>query len=124
MHLERRKLRRIAETEVDRLRADLPREIRALAERVPVHLPALPDAETARELGDDLLGLFSGETHAENGATLMPTPPQIHLYLGNLWSEAEENTDRFREEVRVTYLHELGHYLGWDEDAIDARGLH
>ncbi|MEX2043899.1 MAG: metallopeptidase family protein, partial [Opitutus sp.] len=22
-----------------------------------------------------------------------------------------------------TYLHELGHYLGWDEDELTARGL-
>jgi len=29
----------------------------------------------------------------------------------------------YREEVRVTYLHELGHYLGWDEDDLTARGL-
>jgi predicted Zn-dependent protease with MMP-like domain len=25
--------------------------------------------------------------------------------------------------VRLTYLHELGHYLGWDEDEIAERGL-
>jgi predicted Zn-dependent protease with MMP-like domain len=29
----------------------------------------------------------------------------------------------FRDEVRLTYLHELGHYLGWDEDELAARGL-
>jgi len=29
----------------------------------------------------------------------------------------------FREEVERTYLHELGHYLGWDEDDVAARGL-
>ena len=28
----------------------------------------------------------------------------------------------FREEVRITYLHELGHYLGLEEDEIEARG--
>jgi predicted Zn-dependent protease with MMP-like domain len=25
--------------------------------------------------------------------------------------------------VRVTYLHELGHFLGWDEEDLAARGL-
>ena len=33
------------------------------------------------------------------------------------------DVDVFREEVRLTYLHELGHYLGWDEDELTARGL-
>jgi predicted Zn-dependent protease with MMP-like domain len=29
----------------------------------------------------------------------------------------------FRAEARLTFLHELGHYLGWDEDQVSARGL-
>jgi predicted Zn-dependent protease with MMP-like domain len=29
----------------------------------------------------------------------------------------------FREEVRRTYLHELGHYLGLDEDDLADRDL-
>ena len=120
---ELRQLRRLAEETLEATRASLPREIRDAAERVPVHLPALPDADTAAELGDDLLGLFSGEAHAEIGQSLVPGPPQIHLFLKNLWLEAGGDRERFREEVRVTYLHELGHYLGWDEGDIAARGL-
>jgi predicted Zn-dependent protease with MMP-like domain len=30
---------------------------------------------------------------------------------------------RFRNEIRITYLHELGHYLGLDEDDLFERGL-
>jgi predicted Zn-dependent protease with MMP-like domain len=29
----------------------------------------------------------------------------------------------FRDEVRTTFLHELGHYLGLDEDELAVRGL-
>jgi predicted Zn-dependent protease with MMP-like domain len=29
----------------------------------------------------------------------------------------------FREEVRITFLHELGHYLGLNEEDISERGL-
>ena len=29
----------------------------------------------------------------------------------------------YRQEVRTTLLHELGHYLGLDEDDLDDRGL-
>ena len=65
----------------------------------------------------------AGKPEAETGETLVPGPAQMHLYLRNLWEEAEGDRDRFVEEVRVTYLHELGHYLGWDEDAIRARGI-
>ena len=33
---------------------------------------------------------------------------------------AEES---FEEEVGITFMHELGHYLGLDEDDLDERGL-
>jgi predicted Zn-dependent protease with MMP-like domain len=29
----------------------------------------------------------------------------------------------FLHEVEITYLHELGHYFGWDEDQIANAGL-
>jgi predicted Zn-dependent protease with MMP-like domain len=45
------------------------------------------------------------------------------LYIESLWDFADADVDAFREEVRVTYLHELGHYLGWDEDQLTSRGL-
>ena len=35
----------------------------------------------------------------------------------------EGDVEIFRDECRLTYLHELGHYLGWDEDDLTARGL-
>lgn len=52
-----------------------------------------------------------------------PTPPQILLYLTSLWEFSGEDPEIFRDEVRVTYLHELGHYLGWGEDDLAQRGL-
>lgn len=47
----------------------------------------------------------------------------ITLFRQTLWKEAEEDQTFFCEEVRMTYLHELGHYLGWDEDQVEAYGL-
>lgn len=43
--------------------------------------------------------------------------------MENLWDFAEGDVETFRDETRLTYLHELGHYLGWDEDELAARGL-
>ena len=50
-------------------------------------------------------------------------PPQIILFLENLWDFAEGDESVFREEVATTLLHELGHYLGLDEDELTDRGL-
>jgi predicted Zn-dependent protease with MMP-like domain len=37
--------------------------------------------------------------------------------------ECEDAGTTFQEEVRRTYLHELGHYLGLDEEALAERDL-
>jgi predicted Zn-dependent protease with MMP-like domain len=41
----------------------------------------------------------------------------------NLWDYAEGDEEIFREEVRVTYFHELGHYLGLEEGDLEDRGI-
>jgi predicted Zn-dependent protease with MMP-like domain len=102
----------------------LPPEIRTLAESVPVHYEAMPDADVLAEgFPDDILGLFTGSPHGLEMETANPELPHIVLYLENLWDFAEAEMSAFRAEVRLTYLHELGHYLGWDEDELTARGL-
>jgi predicted Zn-dependent protease with MMP-like domain len=49
--------------------------------------------------------------------------PRIRLFLMNLWQWAGQEEHDYRDEVGTTFLHELGHYLGWDEDQIAQRGL-
>ncbi|MDR1190617.1 MAG: metallopeptidase family protein [Verrucomicrobiales bacterium] len=114
----------LARREVARLRAKLPADLAPLAARVAVHFAAVPDeALLADGFEPDLLGLFDGATYAEECSADCALPPQIFLYLENLYDYADSDVAAFREEVRVTYLHELGHYLGWDEDDLAARGL-
>ncbi len=102
----------------------LPPELRALARGVAVHYERKPRADVIDEgFPPDILGLFTGAAHGTELSADNLTPPQILLYLENLWEFAEGSEDVFREEVECTYLHELGHYLGWDEDDVAARGL-
>ena len=75
------------------------------------------------ELEPDLLGLFVGAPHGEDTGEGTDVPAQIFLFLGNLWEFAEADENTFLDEVRITYLHELGHYLGWDENDLAARDL-
>jgi len=69
----------------------------------------------------DTLGLFCGAEFLEEND--VPIPPQIILFLENIWDVAETNEKQFREELRMTFLHELGHYLGLNEDELTERGL-
>ncbi|MDR1304088.1 MAG: metallopeptidase family protein [Verrucomicrobiales bacterium] len=114
----------IAEAEVKKIHAKLPPDLAALAARVAVHFATVPDAALLADgFEPDLLGLFDGTAYAGELNTDMPSPPQIFLYLENLHDYADGDPAAFRAEARLTYLHELGHYLGWDEDDLAARGL-
>lgn len=72
---------------------------------------------------DDLLGLFSGASRLEPVPAGPEDAPRVTLFLDNLWEFSGEDEEAFRSECVTTYLHELGHYLGWDEDEVAARGL-
>jgi predicted Zn-dependent protease with MMP-like domain len=122
--MELPRLIQIAADAVGAAQRQLPPEIRPLARDVPVHYEAKPAADVLAEgFEPDILGLFTGNPHGSELSHDNPAPPQILLYLENLRDFAEDDVDVFREEVRLTYLHELGHYLGWDEDDLVARGL-
>ncbi len=118
------RLSRLAQTAVDAARRRLPAEVRAVADGVPVCFEPFPnEAILAEGWEPDILGLFVGHEHGGELGDQQPLPPQILLFLENIWDFAEEDEEIFREEVRLTYLHELGHYLGWDEEEVARRGL-
>lgn len=116
------KRERLARAAVAALLAELPGDLRARAEEVPVLFYPRPTREMAEDgIDEDLLGLFVGANCVEEDAEGMPA--EILLFLDNLWDYAEGDRDAFEEEVRVTYYHELGHYLGLEEDDLSDRGL-
>lgn len=117
-------LRQTADQVVAAARKRLPAEVRAAAAAVPVCYEPYPnDAILDEGWEPDILGLFIGHAHGGELGEGQPLPPQILLFLENIWDYAEGDMEIYRDEVRLTYLHELGHYLGWDEDEVAERGL-
>lgn len=109
--------------------ASLHPSLRRYLDDVPVILEEVPPEDVLRELEPpgrptELLGCFSGPTLAErNSPTPWTTlPSTISLYRRNLERLAQDHDDLIAE-LRVTLLHEIGHFLGLDEDDLAARGL-
>jgi len=120
MHSE--ELRAMAEVEVDEVIRQLPEKLRTAAARVIIsyeQTPTTSDIEGGL-IGDEL-GLFEGPSLIDDPG--IEEMPQIRLFLANLWDWVEGDVDAYREEIATTFLHELGHFLGWDEDEIAERGL-
>lgn len=117
-------LRGLAQREVLATIRRLPASLRERAQQLPVTYEPRPnEAILADGFEPDLLGLFVGPAFQDEETSQVDLPSQIILFLENLWDFAEEDEDTYREEVRTTYLHELGHYLGFDEQDLEDRGL-
>jgi len=102
----------------------LPADLRTHAEAVPVRYESAPGEALLTEGWEpDLLGLFAGDPLGVADIERSPFPRQILLFLENLWEFAGGDEARYREEVRITYIHEFGHYLGLDEAELEERGL-
>ena len=97
-------------------------------DKVAVTVDALPsDAvllETNPPMDPELLGLFVGVPLSErsNFSPGGELPPRILLFKRNL-ERAFPDPDALKQEIGRTLHHELGHYLGLDEDELDAIGL-
>lgn len=122
MRFER--LESIAGSVVKSTLASLPPVIRDEAADCTIEfaeMDALLDIEP--DLDPDLLGLFEGNARCDPLPSAPDEMPRIRLFLDNLWLDCEDDLKSFRDEVRITFLHELGHYLGLDEDQVAALGL-
>ena len=113
-----------AEKIVTATQRKLPPELREKARMLPVGFHDWPSDEIlGDEFEPDILGMFVGDPFGLATGEGNPVPAQILLFLENIYDFAEGDAAVYRDEVRVTYLHELGHYFGWDEGELETRGL-
>lgn len=103
-----------ADKVIQRTIEKLPGPIREQARAIATLLERWPPDDDA-----DLLGQFHGFEPDHLSETLGP----IFIYVGPLFHYCRDEELEFEDEVRITYLHELGHHLGLDEEDLDARGL-
>jgi predicted Zn-dependent protease with MMP-like domain len=81
-----------------------------------------------RDPNDLLMGVFEGTPRTEQSFFGANTGPnRIVLYQKNIEAHAEDVAaeegrsveEIIREKVRLTVLHEFGHYFGLDEEALE-----
>jgi len=110
--------------EVERTLAELPADF---AQRLgPVTILVEPRPSHALvEAGVDarLLGLFEGATSEELAGPDAPlTTTRILIFSHNLAAAFEDEVS-LRDEVRITVLHEIGHFFGLEEEDMHRLGL-
>jgi predicted Zn-dependent protease with MMP-like domain len=92
---------------------DLPEEIAAALENVAV----VVEDENPEE--PDLFGWYDGLGPGLDHAGSLPD--RIVIYRRPL-EQAFPDADELERQIRITVLHEVGHFFGLDEDRIDELG--
>ncbi len=108
----------------------MPDQIREYVENCPVIIEDLPDPEMVRRdaISPQVLGLFIGVPVSEPGANPHHAPAprsdadRILLFRRNLEKIAISRADLV-EQIQITVKHEIGHYLGLDEEEVERLGL-
>jgi predicted Zn-dependent protease with MMP-like domain len=104
------------EEHVERALASLPPELREAVRNVEISV------EDEHPDDPDLFGLYEGVPLPERGDWAGSLPDRIRIFrrpLAASFSDPQE----LEGEIRITVLHELGHYFGLDEDRIDELGF-
>ena len=105
----------------------LPAKFRELARNVVVVVEDYPPPDEHGLVDEELMGIFDGVPTTEKSVWDTAPPDRVILYQRNIEgyaadAAAEENRpveEIIHEEVRLTVLHELGHFFGMDEDQLE-----
>ncbi len=102
--------------------SDFERHVRDALDSLPeeiaqalVNVAVVVEEENEEE--PDLYGLFDGVSLVDGGPQPGGLPARIAVYRLPLEADFPDPVDLVRE-IRITVLHELGHYFGLDEDRL------
>jgi predicted Zn-dependent protease with MMP-like domain len=100
--------------------------VRAALDSLPPHIAAALKnvavvVEDENREDPDLFGLYEGVPLPERGDMAGSLPDRIAIYRLPLEEEFPDPAE-LEEEIRITVLHELGHYFGLDEDRLAELG--
>jgi predicted Zn-dependent protease with MMP-like domain len=99
----------------------LPQEFRSRIRNVAVLVEDKPPNQPSTKAGQRrrlLLGVFHGVPTTKKSTFDLPTgPDHIVLYQKNIEAVCSSETE-VREQIRLTVIHELGHYFGLDENQL------
>ena len=102
-------------------------EVQAALDSLPPKLAAALDnvavvIEDENPDDPDIFGLYEGIPLTERGSgDFGQLPDRIAIYRRPLEEDFDDPAE-LREEIRITVLHELAHYFGFDEDRIAELG--
>jgi predicted Zn-dependent protease with MMP-like domain len=114
-HVDRQEFEHLAEEALKTIPKKYLRNFRNLTILIEDQ-PCADDIESVGVRKDELLGLFRGAGYSGGGffdASVM-LPDSIILYQKNIEAICQSR-QQLVEEIRITIVHEVGHYFGMSE---------
>jgi predicted Zn-dependent protease with MMP-like domain len=111
---------------VDRAISRIPLEFRRHLDNVVITVQARPSRELLAELGfsaeEELFGYFSGIPLTERDPANPPLyPDTIYIFQEPLEAYCFSR-EELLDEIEITVVHEIAHFIGFDDDQLAALG--
>lgn len=102
---------------------EMPADVLRALENVEVTVEDWPGPDEEELINGEgtLFGLYTGVPLTEREGGPNPLPDRIVIYRQPILRSSSSRTEAERE-IKVTLLHEVGHYLGMNEDDLHRLG--
>ena len=112
--------RRVFERYVEEAIESLPPRFKDALQNVEIVIEDFPDPEIYEDsdIEPPLLGLYQGVPLTERGFGEALMPDKISIYMGEFLRGGYRGKELV-EEIRLTIFHEIGHYFGLDDAALE-----
>jgi len=114
------------EASVERALEMIPEIFRAQLNNMTITVQDLPSQELLLEMGippdETLFGMFAGVPLPERSVTEPPLYPDVIIIFRKPLMAACHSYEALEEEIAITVVHEVAHYLGLREERLEELG--
>ena len=100
----------------------VPNEIRDHLENILISVKKRPPADILDEMGlprdYPLLGVYTGASLMERSSSYPPLYPDTIFIFQEPLEEMCRTVEELEEQIEITVVHEIAHYLGMTEDEL------
>jgi len=104
----------------------IPPEIKDRMANIVISVQRRPSPELIEDMGvppgETLFGIFDGVPLSDRSVMDPPLYPDTILIFQEPLEEACGSPEELEEEIEITVVHEVAHYLGMDEQELEALG--
>lgn len=104
----------------------IPVELREHLENIVISVQDLPSKELLEEAGlppdNSLLGIYRGDSLLDRSVTMPPIFPDTIFIFQKPLEAMCRDMEELQEQIAITVIHEIAHFLGMDEERLKELG--